>query len=94
MANDYYPEPDDQGSAMDSDTAETESDGKTALLPKSVMGGKEWNVGDEIVLKITHIYEDEVAVEYAPEKPSGKEPKDMPGDEEFDLMEKGGGGGY
>lgn len=55
--------------------SESESDSPTALLPKSILMGKEFNVGDEVVLKITHIYEDEIAVEYATgEKSKGEEP--------------------
>lgn len=75
------------------DTAETESEdagtgSETALIPKSVLGGKEFKPGEEVVLKVTHVYEDEVAVEYAPEKPASEAPS-LPGDEEFDMMEKG-----
>lgn len=89
MAENYYPEPDDQmpeDKGMEESKDDTGSE--TALLPKSVLGGKEFKVGDEVVLKVTHIYSDEVAVEYAPE-PEKKE-GELPGDEEFDMMEKGG----
>lgn len=93
MPSDYYPEPDDQTPDMP-ETEEgqemDESGGKTALLPKSILGGKEFKPGEEVVLKITHVYEDEVAVEYATE-PEGKEGygSELAGDEEFDMMEKG-----
>lgn len=40
----------------------------TALLDKSVLGGKEFNVGDEVVLKIVAMHDKEVTVAYAPEK--------------------------
>ena len=56
--------PDDQ---MDRD------EGETALLPKSILGGKEFQPGDEVVLKVVHIYEDEVEVAYAAEKKPGGE---------------------
>jgi hypothetical protein len=53
---------------------ETEDHGEdmgeqTALLPKSILAGKDFKVGDEVVLKITGMHEGEVEVEYAPEKP-------------------------
>lgn len=60
------------------DTAEPAEESKeeyeqeTALLPKSILGGKEFSPGDEVVLKIVAIHEDEVEVEYAKE-PSKEE---------------------
>lgn len=91
MPTDYYPEPDDQtpeGEVENTESEDTgESGSETALIPKSVLGGKEFKPGEEVVLKVTHVYEDEVAVEYAPEKPS--EEPELAGDDEFDMMEKG-----
>lgn len=43
------------------------TEGETALIPKSLLGGKKFSVGDEVVLKIVHEYEDEVEVAYATE---------------------------
>lgn len=40
------------------------------LLPKSILMGKDFKPGDEIVLKIDAIHDDEVEVSYAPEKGS------------------------
>lgn len=48
---------------------EQTSNEQTALLPKTILGGKEFNVGDEVVLKVTAIHEDSVQVEYAQDKP-------------------------
>lgn len=92
MPTDYYPDADAKGDEMPMDKGgmdESEDGGQTALLPKSVLGGKKFDVGDEVVLKVTHVYEDEVAVEYATEKPEEKG-TELPGDEEFDMAEKGG----
>ena len=91
MPNDYYPEPDGPDESMPPPKEEDmdKSEGKTALLPKSVLGGKEFKVGEEVVLKVTHIYEDEVAVEYASEKPAEEGADELAGDEEFDMMDKG-----
>ena len=73
---DYYPNPGDETGTSASAPPETkpkpeDQDETTALLPKTILGGKEFEPGDEVVLKIVHIYEDEVEVAYAPEK--GKE---------------------
>lgn len=55
------------------ETSEKEDTGEaSALLPKSVLGGKEFKPGEEVVLKIVHVYEDEVEVSYASEKPEGE----------------------
>lgn len=44
--------------------------GESALIPKSLLMGKDFNPGDEVVLKIVHVYEDEVEVQYATGKES------------------------
>ena len=36
----------------------------TALLPKSILAGKHFDVGDSVVLKITGIHDSDVMVEY------------------------------
>lgn len=41
---------------------------QTGLLPKAILMGKEFNPGDEVVLKIVRIHDDQVEVAYAPEK--------------------------
>jgi hypothetical protein len=52
---------------MESTQAEDPSGKKspTALLPKSITMGKDVEVGDSIVVKVTRIYDDELEVEYA-----------------------------
>ncbi len=42
-------------------------DDETALLPKSILMGKKFDVGDEVVLRITGIHENEISVAYAEE---------------------------
>lgn len=46
--------------------------GETAVLPKSILMGKDFKVGEEVVLKITAIHGDEIQVEYAQDKGSEK----------------------
>lgn len=43
----------------------------TGILPKEILMGKSFNVGDEVVLRITRIGEKDVEVSYAEDK--GKE---------------------
>ena len=54
-------------------TAETEEAGEnqTAILPKTILAGKDFKPGEEVVLKIVAIHDNDIEVEYAPEK--GKE---------------------
>lgn len=40
-------------------------EGETALLPKSILAGKKFEVGEEVIFKIVHEYDDEIEVEYA-----------------------------
>lgn len=42
-------------------------EGETAMLPKAILAGKEFKPGDEVVLKIVAMHEDEVEVAYATE---------------------------
>lgn len=54
---------------------ESEEGDQTALIPKTLFAGKDFKVGDEIVLKIVHLYEDEAEVEYASEPSKEEKPK-------------------
>lgn len=58
----------------------------TGLLPKSILAGKDFQPGEEIVLKIVRIMDDQVEVSYAPEKESkdegpGESPSEGSGEE-------------
>lgn len=66
----------DEGTAPEEpgEMEETAEDGKkdeesggepTALIPKSLLGGKKFDVGEEVVMKVVHIYGDEVEIAYA-----------------------------
>lgn len=100
MPQDYYPE-------MGSGPAPPKSDGPTperpmkdkrlgesALLPKSIIGNGEVRPGDEITMKVMHVYDDEVEVcctsseSEDEETESESEPttKPMSADEEIDGM--------
>lgn len=51
--------------------------GPTGVLPKSILMGKDFNTGDELVLKILAIHDDEIEVGYAPEKGKGEGKEEM-----------------
>jgi len=48
-------------------TTEPGEENETALLPKTILGGKEFKPGEEVVLKIVADHGEEVEVEYATE---------------------------
>lgn len=95
MPKDYYPDMDSEmpaaagaGAGTEAKPEETEEEGEdTVLIPKGILQGKEFKVGDEVVLKLTHEYEEDFAAEYASEEPN-KGPK-LPGREDFDAADKG-----
>lgn len=71
--------------------AEHEGMDEEGILPKSLMAGKDFKVGEEIVLEITRVGDKDFSVKYASEK-GEKEKSDehMPEKETADM---GGGGG-
>ena len=88
---------DAEGSSPESkepDKPEEKDDHKTYLLPVGVAEGKEFEPGDEIVLRIEAIHDDQFEVSYAPakEQEKGKEPEGM-GEEASQGAEAGGQGG-
>lgn len=56
-------EMEDKGETTDEKT-EDEGAGESAMLPKSILAGKHFDPGDEVVLKVVAIHGDEVEVEY------------------------------
>lgn len=93
MDEDNYPTPEANTAGNQAGVKpETEDQGEdeapeatTALLPKTILGGKEFTPGQEVVLKIVHVYGDEVEVEYASESEPQTQ-KSMSADEEIDAM--------
>lgn len=91
--DDYYGGgPDMAGEAKPSQTKpddKGEMDADSALLPKSLFGGKLPEVGDECRFKVEHIFEDQVEVSYVKdgmdEKVKGKSTMDTATDA-FDQM--------
>jgi hypothetical protein len=78
---------------MEKAPAEQEQEGgETAVLPKSILAGKDFKVGEEVVLKITAIHGDEIQVEYAQEKPS-EGAEEAPAEAPVEAPAPNGGGG-
>jgi hypothetical protein len=42
--------------------------GETAVIPKALLGGKDFKPGDEMVVQIVAVHGDRVEIKYAPEK--------------------------
>jgi hypothetical protein len=67
-----------------------ESDGETtAVLPRSILAGKDFKPGEEIVLEIVSSHEDEVVVKYAEpkseEKPMESDRGSMGGSDDSEM---------
>lgn len=81
LMNDYYADaaPPPEGAAPEA-KSDTSSDSNVATIPKSVLGGKEFQPGQEVVLKVEKVMEDSVLVSYASEeKPEEQEqPQEAP----------------
>lgn len=98
MATDYYPSPDtaDESPPAAADTSNegsqqgTESDdevGETALVPKSILAGKDLQPGDTVTFKVVHLYDDEIALRPVSEsKEEETEPQGMSANDEIDSM--------
>jgi len=72
---------------------QAEGDQEEGLLPKSLMAGKSFKPGDEIILEVTYVGEKDFGVRYSTGDDKGKEEgksSDMPEKETADM---GGGGG-
>jgi hypothetical protein len=56
---------DDQKDASDEKEEGSEDTAESTIIPKSMLAGKTFNVGDEVVLKIVRMDGDEIQVQYA-----------------------------
>lgn len=87
----YYDDATDSASPSSSEGDEKDTKSKedkkddmpTALIPKSLLAGKDFKPGEEIVFKIVHLYDDEVEIEYAS---SSKKEKDESSDSDSEEM--------
>lgn len=89
MDEDLYGE--DKPHMAEKSVDEQESDSPTAMIPKSLLAGKKFDPGDEVVLEVVSMHGDEVMVKYASEKPDkaeGDTKPDMSEDDEMEQMNK------
>ena len=71
---------------------EMQDDATEAVLPKSILAGKEFNVGDEVVLKITAMHDDQISVKYSTDKGDDESKGGKSGDKAAMPAGMGGGG--
>ncbi len=69
----YSDAPEAPAQTDDAAAKEEASEGETALLPKSILMGKDFKVGEEVMLKIVAMHDDEIQVQYATEKGKDEE---------------------
>lgn len=105
MPSDYYDmeQGTDQSAEMENSPEkedQEENKDSSALLPKSIFGGKDPQVGDEITLCVDAVHEDEVSVyrrgkvkSKGAEKPESTDQEQAPPSEDQMAM-RGGGGMY
>lgn len=86
--DDNYPVADNDDDAAPQAQGEEDQapEGETALLPTSILAGKTFNVGDEVVLKIVHMGDGEIEVAYAKGDDKGDQAKPGPKDGEKPEM--------
>jgi hypothetical protein len=66
----------------------TTDESQTAEIPKSVLGGKDFKPGEEVVLQVVQVMENSVLVKYASEEEPGEtEPAAPPGGPMAPMME-------
>lgn len=93
-SDDYMPAGGEEATEAE-DSPKEEGDGKgsddspESTLPKSILAGKEFNVGDEVVLEITGMHDNEITVRYAQEKGEDKSRGEDEGGEGKASMPKG-----
>ena len=74
MAESYYDDTDNDQDPR----GEDKEDAPVTEIPRSLAMGKDFKVGDEIVLKIDSIRENSFVVSYAPAKPETPEGEEEP----------------
>lgn len=92
MPEDYYGDSNPGPAAPPAEEGqEKESQGeeKTAIIPKALLGGKEFKPGEEVVFKIVRFHDDSVEIAYA----TGEEEGEPPHDEQAEAKGGNPGGG-
>src|SRR5690348_9477631 len=74
--DDMYSDAASGGKTEEPSKPEDKEEGKSYLLPKAVLEGKEFEPGDEVVLRIVAMHDDQIEVQYAPAKEQEEEGKE------------------
>jgi len=83
---------DDSGmDSKDGMAKEDNDDSASALLPKSVLGDHKLKPGDQVILEVVHIYEDEVEVKYGKKDKKDKSDNEDEDDGSDDDEDKSAG---
>jgi len=67
------------------DKSSEESGRESALIPKSLLAGMEIKPGDDVLLRVVHVYPDEIEVEYAHAE-EREEETEMSGEDKLDKL--------
>ena len=86
LYSDGAPEAPEKAAEEKEDKPEGGDDAIEAVLPRSILAGKTFEVGDEVILKITAMHDNEISVKYAPAKESGGD-KEAPTKEDAPMTE-------
>jgi len=65
---------------------EQNEDSAVTLIPKSLLGGKKFSPGDEVVLQIVADHGDQIEVKYASESPEGETKTEPDADSELESL--------
>ena len=88
----YASDADDQSKATEPEPKETDDNGADdateALLPKSILAGKDFNVGDKLEVEVTAIHDKEISVKYS----TGKDDESSEPMDKADMPAKMGAG--
>lgn len=78
-----------KGKVDKEDVAEAREDNEeTALIPKSLLMNKDVDVGDQVILDVVHVYDDEVEVAYMTKDKKDEDEEDKePMDEANDKLD-------
>lgn len=67
--------PDVESEETGSETQDNQDSGETALIPKSITGGRDCKVGEQLVFRVNAIHDDQLEVSFVKyeEEPEGSE---------------------
>lgn len=64
---------------------DTRGDEQEAILPRSILSGKDFKVGDRVELEVTAIRDNEISVKYSTGKGDSDEARESEGDDKVEM---------